>query len=320
MEGNALVADQSITQNRTGGYLTERLSLGPRWTLLLGARLDRIGNRLNDHLRLNGLDLSGSRIFTRATARAGLTWNATKQIGLYASWGQGFLPPATEELYANPTALGGFNRSLVPATSSGVELGTRGSFRNRLFYDAALFHLDTDNDFERYRMTGRPLETFYRNAGHTRRYGLETSARWLPSNRLTLSGAYTYSHFVYSQYDSMTYQGVLAGNRLPNSPSHQASADAYFEFVRSCFLGVSAEAYSRAYVDATNQAWTDAFGLLNARLGKTWRRRATYGTIFVAGKNLTGTKYIAFSEPDPDGNSYHPGSGREIFAGIQFRF
>jgi iron complex outermembrane receptor protein len=320
VEGKALLSDQSITQNRIGGYLTERLSLGPRWTLLLGARVDRIGNRLEDHLRLDGLDLSGSRIFTRATGRVGLTWSAGKQLGLYASWGQGFLPPATEELYANPAALGGFNRSLVSATSSGAELGARGSFRNRLFYDAALFRLDTENDFERYRVTSRPLETFYHNAGHSRRYGLETSVRWLPTNRLTLSGAYTCSHFVYSRYDSVTYQGDLTGNRLPNSPSHQLFTDAYFEFVRSYFLGVSSEAYSRAYIDATNRTWIDGFGLLHARISKTWQRRTTYGTIFIAGKNLTGKKYIAFTEPDPDGNSYQPGAGREVFAGIQIRF
>jgi len=318
-EGNILVSQQSIIQNRAGGFLTDRVSLG-RWTVLLGVRVDRIGNRLDDHLRLNGLDLSGSRIFTRTTGRAGLTWNATKDLGLYASWGQGFLPPATEELYANPLALGGFNRLLTPATSSGAEMGLRGTLGNRLFYDAALFRLDTKRDFERYRIADRPLETFYRNAGQSRRYGLETSGRWLPSSRVTISGAYTYSHFVYTTYESVTYGGKLTGNRLPNSPSHQLSADANVEFVRSCFLGIATNGYSRAFVDATNQAWIGAYGLLNARISRTWQRHSGSGTIFFAGRNLTDKKYVAFTEPDPDGNSYHPGSGRELFAGIQLRF
>jgi outer membrane receptor protein involved in Fe transport len=43
-------------------------------------------------------------------------------------------------------------------------------------------------------------------------------------------------------------------------------------------------------------------------------------TLFVAGRNLTAKRYIAFTEPDPDGNSYQPGPGREIFGGLQFRF
>lgn len=320
VEGNALLSDQSIRQGRVGAYATDRVDLGSQWTLLLGARWDRIGNRLEDRLRLGGLDLSGSRVFTRATGRLGLTWSPKKQIGLFASWGQGFLPPATEELYANPAALGGFNQALAPATSSGAELGARGYFGNRFFYEAALFHLRTRNDFERYRVFERPLETFYRNAGNSSRYGLETSCRWLPASRVTLSGAYTYSHFEYSMYDSVTYQGSLKGNRLPNSPAQQVFADASFEFTRSLFVGVGTEAYSRAYIDATNRSWIDGYGLLGVRLSKTWRARKASGTIFISGKNLTATKYIAFTEPDPDGNSYQPGPGREFFLGLQVRF
>jgi hypothetical protein len=62
------------------------------------------------------------------------------------------------------------------------------------------------------------------------------------------------------------------------------------------------------------------YGLLNARFSKTWQHRGVYGTFFVAAKNLTGRRYIAFTEPDPDGNSYHPGSNREFFGGLQVRF
>ena len=35
------------------------------------------------------------------------------------------------------------------------------------------------------------------------------------------------------------------------------------------------------------------------------------------GKNLTGKEYIAFTEPDPDGNSYQPEPGRQVFAGVR---
>ena len=302
------------------GYLTERLGLGPDWTVLLSVRGDRIRNQLDDHLIFGGLDLSGERTFTRATGRVGVNWSKRKEFGLYASWGQGFLPPATEELYANPAALGGFNTSLVPATSWGAEIGARGSVGNHLFYDTTVFRLDTKNDFERYRIAGRPLETFYGNAGQSRRYGLESSVKWLPTHRLSFTGAYTYSHFIYSRYVSVTYTGVLNGNRLPNSPAHQFFADANFDFPRQFSVGVSTIAYSHAYVDPTNATWIDAYGLFDARLSKSWQHRGIYGTIFVYGKNLTATKYIAFTEPDPDGNSYQPGATREVFGGLQLRF
>jgi len=250
----------------------------------------------------------------------GATWSAGKDVALFASWGQGFLPPATEELYANPAALGGFNMSLVPATSMGEEAGVRGNYRNRFFWEAEFFRLDTRHDFERYRIDSRPLETFYGNAGETRRYGLETEMRWLPARRVTVTGVYTYSNFVYTQYDSLTYPGNLVGNNLPNSPRQQAFANVAWEPVRGLSLGVSTQAYSRAYIDPTNKTWIDGYGLLDARLAKSWQHRGMYGTFFVAGKNLAAKHYIAFTEPDPDGNSYQPGPSREIFAGVQFRF
>lgn len=37
----------------------------------------------------------------------------------------------------------------------------------------------------------------------------------------------------------------------------------------------------------------------------------------VQGPNLTGVEYIAFTEPDPDGNSYQPGPERGLFAGVR---
>jgi outer membrane receptor protein involved in Fe transport len=315
-----LLANQSITQFRAGGYATERLTVGTRWTLLGSLRFDRIGNQLTDYLKANGLDLSGSRNFMKATGRAGLTWKAGKDTALFASWGQGFLPPATEELYANPAALGGFNRSLVPATSMGEEVGARGNIRSRFFWEGELFRLDTRHDFERYRIPSRSLETFYGNAGETRRYGFETEMKWLPTSRLTLKGAYTYSNFVYTKYTSLTYQGNIIGHDLPNSPRQQLFADASYEFIRSLTIGIRTMAYSRAMIDPTNATWIDGYGLLDARLSKSWHRRSLYGTFFVACKNLTGKNYIAFTEPDPDGNSYQPGPNREFFGGMQIRF
>ncbi|HET7841875.1 MAG TPA: TonB-dependent receptor, partial [Terriglobia bacterium] len=220
----------------------------------------------------------------------------------------------------NPAALGGFNQSLVPATSVGEEAGVRGHFRNHIFWETEMFRLDTRNDFERYRIAGRPLETFYANAGQSRRYGVETEVRWLPLRRVTVTTAYTYSHFIYTRYSSLTYPGDLAGNDLPNSPRHQAFINASYEFAPGWFAGASAEAYSRAFVDPTNRTWIDTYGFANARLSKTWQRRGFYGIFFFVCKNLTGKRYIAFTEPDPDGNSYQPGANREFFGGLQIKF
>ena len=320
VDGTAFVADQDVTQNRLGGFATERLSFGTKWTAFAGIRADHISNELTDHLQAGGLNLSGQRTFDRATGRVGVTFTPQHDTTLYASWGQGFMPPATEELYANPAALGGFNTTIEPATSQGFEFGIRGNATHHFVYDATFFRLDTEKDFERYRITGRPLETFYRNAGESRRYGLELSSRWMPINHLTVRGAYTYSNFQYTKYDSVTYGTNLVDHWLPNSPNHQLFVETMVDLPRELIVAVGTQAYSRAYIDATNATSIAGYGLLNARLSKGWKFRQLAGSIFVSGRNMLSKRYIAFTEPDPDGNSYQPGAEAEYFVGMHVRF
>jgi outer membrane receptor protein involved in Fe transport len=80
---------------------------------------------------------------------------------------------------------------------------------------------------------------------------------------------------------------------------------------------VSAEGLSRWYVDPGNAATVPGYALMHARMA--WRvRLAGVGTeLSVAVRNIFAKQYIAFSEPDPDGNSYQPAAEREIFAGLR---
>ncbi|MGZ4787930.1 MAG: TonB-dependent receptor family protein [Terriglobales bacterium] len=320
VEGSGLLADDSITQSHVGIYAMDRLNPTDRWTLFFSGRWDRIGQSLTDRLKLNGLDLSGSQSFNRATGRVGATYSINENLSAFASWGSGFLPPATEELLANPDAIGGFNKHLQPATSNGPDVGMRGNVGYRFYYDLTFFYLSTHNDFERYRLTDRPLETFYANGGHSNRYGLEAAARWLPTRWLTVAGAYTLSHFTYSDYVSHTYAGDLNGNYLPNSPGNQLYVDALVQLPRKFSVSVKSMSFSKAYIDPTNSTWIDGYTLLGARIGKDCQYKNVWVRLFVAAANLTNTRYIAFTEPDPDGNSYQPGPGREVFGGMEFRF
>jgi iron complex outermembrane receptor protein len=320
VEGPEKVSDQTADQGRVGLFAMARVEAGSRWAVLLGLRHDRIRNQLEDHLKANGLDLSGERIFGKSTGRVGVSFAATSRLDLYASWGQGFLPPATEEIYANPDALGGFNTRLMPASSRGGEVGARGSLGRELTYELTVFHLTTKDDFERYRIPDRPLETFYHNAGDTRRWGLETRVEWLPAPSFRLTAAYTLSDFVYTHYEGISLPGNLSGNALPNSPRHQGVLAAVYTWRDRWVVVANVQALSRAYVDATNAAWIDGYALVGLRLARSFtfdRRRLE---VFVSGRNLTDVEYIAFTEPDPDGNSYHPGPEREVFAGLRLGF
>jgi len=139
-----------------------------------------------------------------------------------------------------------------------------------------------------------------------------------PSFRLT--AAYTFSDFVYTRHDGISLPGDLSGNTLPNSPRHQASAEAAYTWRDRWVAAATVQALSRAYVDATNATWIDGYTLVGLRLARSFTVGGRHLEVFVSGRNLGNVEYIAFTEPDPDGNSYHPGPERELFGGARFAF
>lgn len=311
VEGPDEVADQTMIQAGAGFFVLDRVELGGPWGIFGSARYDRVSNRLADRLRAGGIDLSGEVAYRKPTGRVGVTWNPVSDLGLYASWGTGFLPPGTEELVNNPIALGGYNTELVAATSKGEEIGARGSFGRRLSYDVALFHLATENDFGRYRIAERPLETFYGNVGSTRRTGVETALAWFPREDLTLRAAYTYSHFKYVTVATLTGE-TYEDTWVPNISPHMLYADAEYRPLKALAAGISLEHAGGWYIDGTNviqpngYGRTDPYTLVHVRLGYRFEAGGTPIDLILSGRNIFNVLYYGFTEPDPDGNSYQP--------------
>jgi iron complex outermembrane receptor protein len=314
-----------MTQTGAGIFVLDRLEISPQWGVSAIGRYDRITNKLEDHLQAGGIDLSGDVAYNRLTGRIGVTWNPLADIGLYASWGTGFLPPGTEELVNNPYSLGGYNTELVAATSSGEEIGVRGLITPSLDYDVALFYLSTKNDFGRYRIITRPLETFYGNVGSSDRYGLETSLAWYPIESLVMRLAYTYSHFKYDTVETLTGE-TYNDTWLPNIPKHQLYIDAEYDITDALTAGAGLEYVSAWYIDSTNRILengygrTDPYTLVHVRLAYTFEFGQTPVQLLLSGRNIFNVLYYGFTEPDPDGNSYQPAPTAEWSLGLRLGF
>ncbi len=313
-EGSKL-SDSDISQRGTGLYALDRIEFGARVNLMFDLRYDNIRNQLTDNFNTGTSSLSGAADFHQTTGRVGLSYDPRSNFGIYMSVGQGFLPPSTNELSNNPNGYGGFNMSLKPATSVGEEIGIRGSAQKRFFYDVAFFHLGTKDDFGRYRVPTRPLETFYNNIADSRRYGLESSFSWFPVDPLAVRVAYTYSDFKYTNVQSLwgTFQDVW----MPNSPRHQAYVDLEYTVHKGLFVGLGSDMVSRAYVDQTNTLYAWGYALINPRVGYRWNNDKIGGELMVSGRNAGGKYYIAFTEPDPDRNSFQPGPTDEWFVTLR---
>ncbi len=129
IEGETVLARQRVWQRGMGAFCIDRIDLGPDWNVMGSVRLDRIHNELTDLMKTDSGNKSGSADFSNVTGRVGATFSATNDITLYGAWGEGFIPPSTQELGTNPNGYGGFNTGLAAATPNSTEGGgTPGSW------------------------------------------------------------------------------------------------------------------------------------------------------------------------------------------------
>ncbi len=328
VRGLDLLSDQKIEQRGLSAFLIDRIELGDKVDIIGSVRYDDIRNSLSDKLKTN-FDASGEANFNKTTGRLGVTFTPVSNISIYANVGQGFLPPATEELAQNPDNFGGFNTHLVPATSLGEDIGVRGTIKDILYYDIGGFYLTTENDFDRYRITDplRNQETFYKTEGSSRRFGLEVYGKFTPVKQLTVQLAYTYSNFKYTNEqpskivmdDTSIVKYAVDGNWLPNSPQHQIYADLQYEVVPHLYFGLSSETLSKSYIDGANldAEAVEGYTLFNGRIVYDWCLKSIAGQLSFNVTNIGDKKYVAFSEPDPGGNAYQPGAGRQFFGSLK---
>ena len=340
IETDSLLANQLISQESIGAFLLYKLEIG-KFSLMANARYDDMNNELTDKMMVGDTAVT-SEDFSHTSARIGISYAFMDEINGFANWSQGFLPPSTEELASNPLGYSGFNTHLVPATSNSYELGLRGFINSKIYYDVTGFLMYTENDFFRFKQSGRGnQEVFYGNAGNSRRFGIETYVSYKPVKKVELQAAYTYSNFEYTSatvdpiYTDTAY--VLTtppaeGQWLPNSPRHQLYAEANYNINKNFRVSLSTEyqsewaiytdakAYSGELDPAIYQNWQDGFNLWHLRAAYMWNLWKLNGDLSFYIRNIFDTEYMAFTEPDPDGNAYQPGPGREFFGSLKIRF
>ena len=340
LETDSLLANQIISQRSLGLFALYKLTAG-RFNLIGSIRYDEMNNELTDKMLAADLAKTAKN-FSNFSARIGTSYSISNAINVFVDWSQGFMPPSTEELASNPTGYSGFNTHLVPATSNCSEIGVRGFYAEKLSYEITGFIMNTENDFFRFKQTGRGnQEVFYGNAGNSKRYGIETSLSYEFLKDLVLRVSYTFADYKYvsSVIDPVYTDPVyvltsppVAGQWLPNSPKNQLYSEIVYSVNKHFTFSIATEYQSKwaIYTDpkayygeldpAIYQNWQEGFNLFHARISYNLNIGKIKGECSLFVRNLTGAKYMAFTEPDPDGNAYHPGPAREFFGNIKINF
>ena len=303
-------------------FVQDNWTISPRWGVTAGLRADR--SRAS-YVETIPATTNGNKAFSEISLHVGATMHASEVVDLYASYGDGFLPPTPEQLYAFPTF--GSNPELEPEDARAYELGLRS--RGRLgSLDAALFVTDTKNEIV-FDPTPTASDPFGRNvnAGTTQRRGVELSAHGQLGRGVASFARVTYT-------DSVFTSGADDGDEVPLVPNWRLAAGIDASLPRG--FGVRADALYVGSQVLDNDPGNDqprlaAYTVVNLRAG--WERALGSGAesrkgvlgLFVAAENLFDERYAtrgiyAFDfSASASAEFVTPAPGRRYLAGLSWR-
>jgi iron complex outermembrane receptor protein len=317
VEKGALQLDQYEIVSNVGPYVRDELEVGDRLSVSGGVRADVVRFQLKDHFLADGRDDSGVRVLHAVSPMLGIVGRISQLTAWYANVGSAFETPTTTELGNQPNGNAGLNYDLKPQYSTTYETGLKGYLAERIQYDLSAFDTEVRDELIPYEVPGGNGRTYYRNAGRTRRNGVEIEGG-TALGPFALSASYTYSHFRFRDFLSAGVQ--YAGNVIPGIPEQQVQGSVTW---RHDWLFATAEALAKSavFVDDANSARAAGFAIYNVRLGGEGIGHIPWLSPVFSVQNLFDRKYVGSVAVNAAGTPatakyYEPSPGRTIYLGL----
>jgi iron complex outermembrane receptor protein len=320
----ALRRDEHNTVTNLDPYVQGSWQFAERWTLTAGLRRSQVRFSSDDHyITAKNPDDSGSLRFSATLPVAGVVYALAEDVHLYATAGRGFETPTLNELAYLPSGASGLNSSLQAARSDSYEAGLKARSPRWGHFEVALFETRTDHEIVTETNVGG--RSTFKNAGATRRRGVELQWSRETLRNLRTQVAYTYLDARYRDAFT-TCTGtpcstpnltVPAGNRIPGIAASALYAALDWAPPRGWRAGVEGRVLGRVYVNDANSDAASGFAVAAAHVGYVARfdawELAAYGRV----DNLFDRRY-AGSVIVNEGNAryFEPAPGRNWSAGV----
>ncbi len=311
-------------------YLQASWQFAEQWTLDAGMRYSTVRFNSEDHYIVGGNgDDSGSARYSKALPMAALRYQATPDLNLYVTAGRGFETPTFNEISYRADNLPGLNFGLQPSVNTSVEVGAKARVGKGLF-TAALFQTNTDDEIVSAEAQGG--RTTYRNAGRTRRNGLELSWSGEVARHWHAAVAYTWLDATYrdSFYAGASTPANLipAGNRIPGIAKQALYASLDWAPPQGWRAGIEGRYLSKFYVNDANDEAAPGYFTGAVHAGYLWKLDRWDVNAFARVNNVFDRRYAgsaiinAARRPPNPGAYYEPAPGRNWVAGVNasYRF
>ncbi|WP_338117774.1 TonB-dependent receptor PqqU [Pantoea alhagi] len=295
-------------------YLQTSWQLTPELTLDAGVRFSTVNFDDNDHyITADNGDDSGEARYHRWLPAAALKYALTDAWNIYTSAGRGFESPTITELSYRNDDQGGLNNLLQPSTSDTLEIGSKTRIGNGLF-SAALFQTDTKNEIVVANSEGG--RSSYKNAGQTRRRGLELALdqQFALDWRLRLS--WTLLDATYRDSSSSAKNPVTRGNRLPGIARNMAWAALEYAPETGWYGGAELRYMGEIQANDSNSEQAPAYAVTALNGGYKYRAGNWVLDLFGRIDNLFDRRYVgSVIVNEGNGRYFEPAPGRNYGVG-----
>ncbi|MCQ8227618.1 MULTISPECIES: TonB-dependent receptor PqqU [Pantoea] len=292
---------------QTAWQLTDKLSLDA------GVRFSTVNFDSNDYyVTSTDPDDSGNRRYHRWLPAAALNYAIDNSWNAYVSAGRGFETPTLNELSYRAADQAGLNLNLQPATSETVELGSKKRIGNGLL-TAAIFQTDTKNEI----VSDSSFEgrTSYKNAGETRRRGLELGLDQQFGESWRFKAAWTLLDARYRSNACGTES--CDGNRIPGIARNMAYAGLAYAPDQGWYAGTDVRYLSDIAADDENDVKAPSYTVVGVNSGYKWLVQNWTLDLFGRVDNLFDRNYIgSVIVNESNGRYYEPAPGRNYSVGL----
>lgn len=294
-------------------YLQTQWQLTQKLSLDAGVRYSSVWFDSNDHYIAPGNgDDSGDASYHHWLPAGSLKYALTDAWNLYLAAGRGFETPTINELSYRADGQSGFNFDLKPSTNDTVEVGSKTRIGNGLL-TAALFQTDTDDEIVvASSMGGR---TTYKNAGKTRRQGVELALDQRFAGDWRVKASWTWLD---ATYRSNVCQGQNCdGNRMPGIARNMGFASLGFIPDEGWYAGTDVRYMGDIMANDENTAKAPSYTVVGLNTGYKFNYSQLTVDIFGRVDNLFDKEYIgSVIVNESNGRYYEPAPGRNYGVGI----
>lgn len=298
-------------------YLQTTWQLTNKLSLDAVVRFSTVNFDSNDHYITAGNgDDSGDTRYHKWLPAASLKYAFDNSWNAYLSAGRGFETPTINELSYRSDDQSGLNLRLKPATSDTIELGTKKRIGNGLI-TASVFQTDTQDEIVADTSSGG--RTTYKNAGETRRRGLELGLDQQFAYDWHLKMAYTLLDARYRT--NACGDDSCDGNRIPGIARNMAYAGLEYAPEQGFYAGAEMRYMSNIAADDENDVKAPSYTLTALNSGYKWLVQNWTLDLFGRVDNLFDRDYVgSVIVNESNGRYFEPAPGRNYSVGLNVSY